>query len=186
MISLLHLWLPILLSAVFVFLASSLIHMLFKWHNSDYRKLPNEDEVREAIRAGNPTPGQYGLPHCIDLEVMKGAEVQKKYTDGPVGLLYLKASGVPNMGSALVGWFFFSVVISFCVAYLTSRVLPGGTHYLQVFRVAGTVAFLAYAGNAAQASIWMGKPWRSTLKELLDGLIYGLVTAGTFGWLWPR
>jgi hypothetical protein len=37
------LWLPILLAAVGVFVVSSLIHMLFKWHNRDYRKLPNED-----------------------------------------------------------------------------------------------------------------------------------------------
>lgn len=186
MISLFHLWLPIVVSAVLVFVASSVIHMVFKWHNSDYRKLPNEAEVAEALRKGSPAPGQYVLPHCMDMGDMKSPEVQKKFVEGPVGLLYLKASGMPNMGSALVGWFVFNVVISFMVAYLTSRTLAPGAPYLQVFRVAGTVAFLAYAGNAAQASIWMGKPWRSTAKEILDGLIYGLVTAGAFGWLWPK
>ena len=51
-----QLWLPIVLSAVGVFVASSLIHMLFKWHNRDYRKLPNEDAVRAAINAGQPAP----------------------------------------------------------------------------------------------------------------------------------
>jgi len=186
MISLAQLWLPILLSAVLVFMASSLIHMLFKWHNSDYGKLPNEDEVREAIRKGSPAPGQYVLPYCIDMKAMGEPEAQKKYTEGPVALIYLKAPGLPKMGGALVGWFLFTLVISFVVAYLTSRTVAPGTHYLQVFRVAGTVAFLAYAGNAAQASIWMGKPWRSSAKEILDGFIYGLVTAGAFGWLWPR
>jgi hypothetical protein len=29
-------------------------------------------------------------------------------------------------------------------------------------------------------------PWSIVLKESFDGLIYSLLTAGTFGWLWPR
>lgn len=186
MVSLLQLWLPILLSAVLVFLASSLIHMVFKWHNSDYRKLPNEDEVRAAIRKGDPAPGQYVMPYFGDMQAMQSPEAQQKYAEGPVAMLYLKASGCPNMGSALLAWFLFSVVISFAVAYLTSRTVAPGAHCLQVFRVAGTAAFLAYAGNAAQAAIWMGKPCRSAAKEILDGFIYGLVTAGAFAWLWPR
>ena len=35
-------------------------------------------------------------------------------------------------------------------------------------------------------SIWWGKPWRNTCLEALDGVLYGLLTAGSFGWLWPR
>jgi hypothetical protein len=186
MIPLLHLWLPVLLAAVLVFLASSLIHMVFKWHNSDYRQLPNEDEVRAAIRKGDPAPGQYVLPYFGDMKAMQTPEAQQKFAEGPVAMLYLKACGKPGMGSALLGWFSFTVVISFLVAYVVSRTVVPGAPCLQVFRVAGTVGFLAYAGNAAQAAIWMGKPWRSALKEILDGLIYGLVTAGAFGWLWPR
>ena len=61
-----------------------------------------------------------------------------------------------------------------------------GTEYLKVFQVMGTVAFLAYAGGVLPGAIWMGKPWSIAAKEVLDGLIYGLVTAGAFGWLWPR
>ena len=90
------------------------------------------------------------------------------------------------MGLPLVLWFLFSLVVSFFVAYLASRTLSPGTPYLRVFRVAGTVSFLAYAGGAAPSAIWMGKPWRSAAKDLADGLVYGLVTAGAFGWLWPR
>src|SRR5579863_8933433 len=44
------LWLPILLSSVFVFLASSIIHIaLPRWHKGDYLKVPNEDEVMDAM-----------------------------------------------------------------------------------------------------------------------------------------
>ena len=186
MISLVQLWLPIVVAAVLVFVASSVIHTVIKWHNADYRQLSNEGEVAEAIRKGNPAPGQYALPHCVDMKEMQSPEMLKKFTDGPVVLMYVKASGMPSMGPALLGWLVFNLVISFFVAYLTSRTVPVSAPFLQVFRVAGTVAFLGYAGNAAQASIWMGKPWRSTAKEIVDGLIYGLVTGVSFGWLWPK
>jgi hypothetical protein len=186
MVSLSQLWLPCLVSAVLVFVASSLIHMVIKWHNSDFLKLSNEDEVRAAIRKGNPTPGQYVLPHFADMNDMKKPEAQQKFVEGPIGFLTLKASGPPSMGLPLVLWFLFSLVVSIFAAYLAGRTLPAGVPYLRVFRVAGTVAFLAYAGGAVPAAIWMGKPWRSAVKELVDGLIYGLLTAGVFGWLWPR
>jgi len=188
MISLFHLWLPILLSAGLVFVASSLVHMVFKWHAADYHGLGNEDEVREAIRKGNPSPGQYVIPYCAEMKDMGSPAMQEKYTEGPAAFLVTRANGVPAMGLALGLWFLFSVGVSLASAYVASRSLaPGIPHaYLQVFRITGTVAFLTYAGGAFPAMIWMGKPWRSGLKDILDGLIYALLTAGTFGWLWPR
>jgi hypothetical protein len=182
----LHLWLPILLSAVFVFVASSVIHMALKWHNPEYRGLPNEDQVREAINAGKPVPGQYVVPYCMDHKDLGKPEMARKFKDGPVALMWLKAPGPVEMGGTLVGWFLFTLVVSFFVAYLAAHTLAPGTHYLQVFRVVGTVALLAYAAGSAPNSIWMGKPWSSTFKDMLDGLIYALLTAGTFGWLWPK
>jgi len=186
MISLPQLWLPILVSAVLVFVASSLIHMVVKWHNSDYLTLSNEDEVRAAIRKTNPAPGQYLLPSISDMSQLKTPEVQRKFTEGPVGFLALKKSGTPNMAPALVQWFVFALVVSIFAAYLGSRTLSLGTQYFKVFRVAGTIGFLGYAAGAVPAAIWMGKPWRSAEKELADGFIYGLLTGGAFGWLWPR
>ena len=186
MISLTQLWLPIVLGAVFVFVASSLVHMVLKWHNSDYLPLPNEEAVREALNAQNPPPGQYVIPHCGDMKAMGTEAMQKKYKDGPVGFLVLKAPGPISMGAPLFQWFLFTLVVSFFVAYVGAHSLPVGTHYRQVFRITGCVAFLAYGGGAAPAAIWMGKPWGSAFKDIADALIYGLVTAGTFGWLWPH
>jgi len=185
-VSLTHLWLPILLSAVIVFVASSLIHMVLKWHNSDYRALSNEEEVRAAIRKGSPAPGQYVIPHCADMKEMEKPEVQQKYMDGPVGFLMLSPSGAPNMGKALGLWFLYSAAVAFMAAYVAGHTLGAGAHYLKVFRIVGTVSFLTYAGGSVQAGIWMGKPWRSVVKDLADGLIYGLLSAGVFGWLWPK
>ena len=186
MVPVTHLWLAILLSSVFVFLASFVVHMVFKWHNRDYRGLPNEDEVRAAIARGNPEPGQYVLPYCLDMNEHKTPEMQLKFKAGPLVQLYLKAGAAPDLGGALAKWFAFNLVLSCCIGYLLSRVLTTDTPCLQVFRVAATISFLVHAGGAFPAAIWMGKPWRIALKEAADGLFYGLVTGAAFGCLWPR
>jgi hypothetical protein len=176
---------PIVLSAVLVFIASSIIHMVLKYHNKDYSPLPNEDAVRAAMRAGNPPPGQYIIPYCSDMKDMEKPEVKQKYIEGPVGVLNLMRPGVPKMGTYLSQWFVFILVVSFFIAYIAAHSLPAGARYLEVFRVVGAIGFLAYAAGQLPAAIWMGKPWKVAWKEAFDGLVYGLVTAGTFGWLWP-
>ena len=180
------LWLPIVLSAVFVFIVSSIIHMVLKYHNRDYAKLPDEDAARAALRAGNPEPGQYVIPYCSDMKEMQSPEMQRKYAEGPLGVLYLRRPGPPRMGPLLLRWFLFSLVVSFFLGYLAVVTVQPGAHYLDVFRVVGVGGFLAYSAGQVPAAIWMGKPWSVTWKEVFDGLVYGLVTAGTFGWLWPR
>jgi hypothetical protein len=186
MVSLGALWLPVLLSAVLVFVASSIIHMVLRYHSSDYTKLPNEDAVRAAIRAGNPAPAQYVIPYCATPKEMQDADMQKKFVEGPVAVLNLKAPGAPGMSKSLIQWFVFTLVVSFFVAYVACHALPAGTEYLRVFQIVGAVGFLAYAAGNIPSAIWMGKPWAVALKETFDGLVYGLLTAGTFGWLWPR
>ena len=180
------LWIPILASAVLVFIVSSLIHMLLKWHNSDYQALTNEEEVRAAIRKGTPAPGQYVMPHCPGMKEMASPEAQKRFAEGPIAMLWIKANGLPSMGAPLAGWFLFNLVLSFCIAYLLSRTLATDTPGLQVFRVAATIAFLVHAGGAFPGAIWMGKPWRAAAKEVVDGLLYGLATGAAFACLWPR
>ena len=186
MVTLGSLLVPIVLSAILVFIASSIIHMVLKYHNKDYSPLPNEDAVRAAMRAGNPSPGQYIIPYCPDMKDMEKPEVKQKYIDGPVGVLNLMRPGVPKMGTYLSQWFVFILVVSFFIAYIAAHSIPTGARYLEVFRVVGAVGFLAYAAGQLPAAIWMGKPWKVAWKEAFDGLVYGLVTAGTFGWLWPR
>jgi hypothetical protein len=186
MVSLGSLWLPILLSAVLVFIVSAIVHMVLKYHKNDYVRLPNEDAVRAAIRAGNSTPAQYILPYCSEMKQMETPEMKQKYTEGPVAVLNLMRPGVPSMGKPLTQWFLFSLVVSFFIGYIAAHAIPAGTRYLEVFRIVGAIGFLAYGASQVQQSIWWGKPWRNTWKDVFDGLLYGLVTAGTFGWLWPR
>ena len=186
MVSLTQLVLAIVGSAVAVFIASSLIHMVFKWHNKDYRGFANEDAVRAAIRASNATPGQYVVPYCADMKDMAKPEVQQKYIDGPIGFMMVMPPGKPTMGPMLGKWFVLSLLVAAVAGYLASRTVPAGASFLAVARVVSLATFMAYATGSVSYSIWFGKPWGSTFKDLLDAFIYGLVTACVFGWLWPR
>ena len=180
------LWLPILLSAVIVFVASSIIHMALPIHKNDYRKLADEANVLDTLRASEVTPGrEYRFPFCT-MKEMKSPEGIEKFKRGPVGMLVIMPKDAMNMGKFLGQWFVYCVIVSIFAAYLTGLTRAPGTGYLEVFRLAGTTAFIGYALAQAQNSIWRGVTWGVTLKHMLDGLIFGLLTGGTFGWLWPR
>lgn len=182
-VSVMSLWLPILISAVLVFIASSLIWVVVKYHNIDWQKLPDEDAARSALRGA--APGQYSVPHAASDAARKSEEWQTKYKEGPAAMLVVVPHGSLAMGKQLVQWTIYCLAISFLVAYVASVTVPAGTEYLHVFRVAGTVGVLAYAGAAPMRSIWFGQPWSATAKDMIDGVIYGFLTAGVFGWLWP-
>ncbi len=185
MVSLAALWIPIVVSAVIVFVASSIMHAVLKYHQSDCHQLSDEDKFLGALRASNPQRGFYVFPYCLPKDMKSPAAIEK-YKQGPVGFMTIMPSGMPVMPKFLGQWFAFCLVISFFVAYITGRTVAPGTDYLAVFRVAGTVAFMAYGLGNLSNGIWKGQTWSMTIKEVMDGLIYGLLTAGTFGWLWPR
>jgi len=179
-------WLPIVVSAVLVFVASSLIHMALKYHNSEYRGLANEDEVRAAIRARSPAPGTYVIPYCADMKAMGSEAMQAKFREGPVGFLTLRPNGAPSIRNPLIGWFLYSLGIAAVAAYLACHLLVPGAPFGAVCRLTGTFAFAAYAGGSIQAGIWWGKSWSAVLKEVFDGLVYGVLTGIAFAWLWPH
>ncbi len=186
MTSLSALWLPILLSSVIVFVASSIIHMLLPWHRSDYPKVPNEDKVRDALRPFAIPPGDYMLPRCDSPAEMKTPEFAAKLNEGPVMVITALPNGQFSMGRNLVLWFVYCLVVGFFAAYVASRALAPGAHYPQVFQFVGATAFIGYALALWQMSIWYRRAWSTTIKATIDGLIYALLTAGTFGWLWPH
>lgn len=185
MIPIASLWLPILLSAVGVFIASSIIHMALGYHNNDFAKMPKEADVLASMRGAGVTPGSYCFPRAASHKDLALPEVQEKFKEGPVGFVTVIPSGVPTMGKQLASWFVYSLAAGACVAYLLSRTMPAGASYLAVFRVAGTIAFLAYGFAHLSDSIWKGEAWGNSFKSLLDAFIYGCVTGGVFGWLWP-
>jgi hypothetical protein len=187
MVPITALWLPIVLAAVLVFVVSSIVHMALGYHKSDYRALPREAEVLDALRGAGVTPGAtYHFPYVGSMKEMGSPEAAERFRKGPVGLLTVLPSGSPAMAKGLVLWFVYTLLVSFFVAYLSGRTLGAGTHYLAVFRVAGAVAFMAYGLSQFADSVWKGQAWSVTVKHIADGLLYALVTGGTFGWLWPH
>ena len=185
MVSLSALWIPIVVSAVFVFIASSIMHMMLPYHKSDHKQLPDEDNVMAALRSAKAGRGVYMFPFCTHQNMKDPAMVEKR-KQGPVGILTVLPSGDINMGPYLAKWFTFCLLVGFFVAYLAAHTLPAGTHYRAVFRIVGTAAFLAYGLGNLPNAIWKGQPASNVIKEVVDGLVYGLLTAGTFGWLWPK
>jgi len=179
------LWLPILISAVFVFVVSSVIHMLLPYHRNDFAKVPDEAGLQEALRKFGLPPGDYVVPCAGSAKGMRAPEYVDKLNKGPVLLMTVLPTGQPKMAGSLILWFLYGVLVSFCSAYIAFHALGPGAHYLAVFRFVGAAAFMGYALALLQNSIWYNRKWCSTLKSMFDGLIYALVTAGTFGWLWP-
>jgi hypothetical protein len=185
MVPLTALWLPIVLSAIIVVVASSIMHAVLTYHQSDCQQIPDEDNILAALRTAGLKRGYYHFPFGSHKE-MKLPAMMEKYKQGPVGMMTVFPSGPPAMPKFLGMWFAYCLIIGFFVAYLTGHTVAPGTNYLAVFRVAGTAAFMAYGLGQLSNGIWKGQPWGMTVKEVIDGLVYGLLSAGTFGWLWPR
>ena len=185
MVPLAALWLPILLAAVLVFLASSLVHMVLGYHANDWRKVPAEDALLESLRALKLPAGDYVAPRPDSMAQMNTPEFKAKVERGPRVMLTVMGP-VRSMGQNLVLWFIYSIVVAVFAGYLAGATLAPGAPYLVVFRVTGTVAFAAYALALWQSWIWFSRSLGYTLKSTMDGLLYALLTAGAFGWLWPK
>lgn len=184
MVALSTLWLPILVSAVFVFIASSISWMNPFWHRKDYDKVEGSDAglVSEMSRMRS---GMYLIPSTAWENATPEARVELR--KGPFALLLLRNPGSQfSFPVALFQYFVYSLALSLFVAYIASITMPAGTHYMRVFRVVGTAGVIGYSFGMIPDSIWYGRPWRASIKTVVDGVVYGLLMAGTFGWLWPK
>ena len=179
------LWLPVVVSAVAVWIVSAIVHMVLRYHRADYKGLPNEEFVAAALRKDAPAPGVYFIPYCAEMSQLKDPAVRKKFEEGPVAILTLRRNGPPTMGASLVQWFLLCFLVSFVTGYIARHTLSAGTAGLEVMRITGTVAFVAYGFGYLQDSIWKSMPWSNTLRSLLDAALYALTTGLVFRLLWP-
>lgn len=179
------LWLPILVAAAFVFVVSSVVHMALPIHKGDWKQVPNEPAVMDALRAQGVKPGDYAMPWASCMKDLGSPEVKARFDQGPVAFLTVRPNGMPNMGGALGQWFVFSVVVGVIVAYVASLGLPRGADSMMVFRVTGATAWLGYGASQVCDSIWKGVNWTTSWKFVFDALLYGLATGAAFAWLWP-
>ena len=179
------LWLPILVSAIAVFVVSSLFHMVIPIHKNDMHGMSNEEAVLEAMRAGNLTPGEYMFPFCADMKDMGTDEFKARLARGPVAFMTVLPNGSLKFGASLVQWFVYSLLIGFLVAYIGHLTVADGSGFTRAFRVLGTIAVLPYAVSYIQDFIWKGKSLNVVLKFMFEGVVYGLVTGAIFAWFWP-
>jgi hypothetical protein len=185
MVPLASLWLPILVSAVACFVASSIIHMFLGYHQADYRKVPQEDAVMEALRKFGIPPGDYHMPRPASRNDLRSPEFQEKAKRGP-NVMMTVMTGDFAMGKRFGGWFVYLIVVGIFAAYIAGHALGPGAPSRAVFRFVGAAAFAAYGLALWQLSIWYERSWGTTLRSNLDALIYAVITAGIFVAMWPR
>ena len=186
MVGLTALIVPLLISSVIVWIASSIIHMVLPWHKGDYARVPDEAALRAALRPLAIPPGDYMVPRPMATSELRSPEFLARVNEGPNLVVTVLPNEPWSMGRNLGLWFLYLIVVALFAGYVAGRALPAGTDYLQVFRFVGTTAFLGFAVALWQMSIWYRRAWSTTIKATVDGLLYALLTAGTFGWLWPR
>ncbi len=183
---LVDLWLPILIASILVFFASSLIHMITPWHKSDLRSVPDQEKARKAIGELGLAPGDYVLPRPDNMKNMNSPEFLSKLKEGPRLVFTVLPNEVTNMGKMLGAWFVYILAVSLFAGFFAGHVVQAGDEHRRIFHVVGAVTFMAYAGALCQMSIWWGRSWATTLRSMIDGLIYAAITAETFALMWPR
>lgn len=181
MVGLLELWLPILVSAVAVWIASAIIWMALPWHKSDVKKLDREEAVLDAL--GKVPTGQYVVPHVEDWQNVPAEVNERLERSSPAFVTIMEWP--PKMGRQLTIWLLHLIVVSIFVAYVTGRALEAGAGFLEVWQIAGSVAIIAHGAGTFVESIFWGRPWSTTFRNAIDAIIYGLLTGAVFGWLWP-
>ena len=185
MTSLAALWLPIALTTVFIFIASSIIHMMMPWHKSDFSGVPDEAAFRRAVGPMNIPPGDYTVPHCTDMKEMSTPEFKAKMAEGPVMIMTVRPNGQASMAPMFIGWTLAILAATIIVACVAATTLSPGADTKVVWHTTGLVALGIYAFCDWPQSIWFGRKWSSAIKGTVDGVIYGVITALTFGWMWP-
>ncbi len=186
MTPIMSLWLPIIVSTVFAFIASSVIHMVLPWHKGDYPQLPNQDAIMDALRPFNLAPGDYMLPRPSSMAEMKTPEFKAKAERGPVLIMTVYKGMMDSMGKLLGQWFIYQLVVALFAAHIAGTLVgPGGDGKL-IFHSVFIVAFAGYVLALWQLTIWYHRSLRITLTSTFDGIIYSLIVGLTFVWLWPH
>ena len=177
--------LPIVLSAVAVFILTMVIHMS-PWHKGDYARLPDEDGVMAALRPFNIPPNDYTVPHPGSGDYMRSPEYDAKRNAGPVMNLTVVPSGPWKIGRMMGFWLLFTLAVSAIVARVVGTIVPPGGDTHAVFHYVAVITFLAYAMGAVPLSIWYNRKWSTTLRNAVDALLYALATGWIFWLMWPK
>ena len=176
-----ELWLPILVSGVVLFFASVAAWMALPHHKPEWKGLPNEDALAQTIRDTQIAPGQYMFPFAGKSEDWKNEDTKRRMQAGPHGSLIVWPTA-QSMGRNMLYTVIFFTVVNFVIAYLATMALGRGADFMSVFRFVGTAGVITYASANILNGIWFG---RKMLADVVDGIVYGVVTGLIFAALWP-
>lgn len=175
---LISLWLPILLCAIALFLASFLSWMVVQLHKNDWKKLSNEDAFMSV--AANTPVGSYMFPRANSMAEMKTPEFQKKYEAGPRGILTILPK--TNMGLNLGLTFLYFLAVSFLLAYLATMALEPGAEFSKVFRFVSTAGLMTFLAAMVQQAIWF-RP--RIVGHIIESIAYAAIVGAIFASIWP-
>ena len=172
--------LPIVLSAVALFIASFLSWMVLQLHKQDWVKLAQEEKFIEAARGCDIPPGSYAFPACGCPEEMKSDEFKKKLEAGPHGIMTV--FGPISMGRNLGLTFVYFLVASFCLAYLTTLAVPPGADFMKVFRFVATAGFMTFYSAIVPHAIWFKC---RIVGHLIESVAFAAIIGAIFAAMWP-
>ncbi len=182
-VSMAELWMPILTTAVVVFILSCLAWTISPHHKPEYRKLAAEPGFLDALRTLNIPAGGYFFPY-VDGAGMKTEEGKRLMNEGPWGRMRLYGKK-PGMGGSMLGSFVLYLVVSAAIAFVGTMTIPAGAGFGDVLRVLGTVGVLSYSVAVIPQIIWFERQWSVFFTHLFDGVVFGLATGLVFAWMWP-
>jgi Na+-transporting NADH:ubiquinone oxidoreductase subunit NqrB len=186
-----HLWLPIVLATVAMFIASALLWTAGPHHKKEHGGVPDEDALIAVLRKANLQPGVYAFPFVAP--EMRGDKAKaetwgKKWAEGPAGMLTIVPKGPMNMGKMMGQSIVFYLVVNIFLGALGAHAIrfDGHATFRHVYGIIGLATFMSYFFATTSLCIWFGRPWKSQWLQIVDGLIYAAATGAIFAWLWPR
>ncbi|MCC6425806.1 MAG: hypothetical protein IT435_03190 [Phycisphaerales bacterium] len=178
------LWLPILVSAVAVWIASAIVWMAMPHHKKDYIELPDEKGFTAFLKSQNIPAGVYGFPDCKTPEKRNSPEMKEAWQHGPMGMLYVWKTPM-SMGGKMFATFLVFLCASAGIGYLASIAITGSPEGMHVFRIVATAGTLTYCFSFIPNMIWFGAYRRTIVANIVDGIAYGVITGLVFMWMWP-
>ncbi len=182
--SFLHLWLPVVVSAVVVFVLSAASHMVLPWRRNEWGRITEFGPVQAALRG--LAPGLYAFPAAADPKEQMSKEWMDRWAEGPSGWLTLAPPRRISMGRNMALSFLVFLAVALLCAYMAWHALGPAAHARAVFRLVGTIGFMSFGVGSAFNSIWYHRPWRAYASDVVDALLFGLAMAAAFAVLWPR
>lgn len=177
--SLLRVALAALVGGIVWFAWGAFAHKVLNCGEDSLQRLPNETAVMATLRETTPLDGLYMFPHWDESlpEDAQMTALEKKYQEGPVGMLvYRRAVSEVMPPSMFFKEFFGGLVASAIAAFILSRLSWG---VLATARAAGLCAVAMWCTHSFSEWIWWGYPWSWVMDALFEQTVGWILAGGS-------